>query len=115
MSKLKVYRFNQWGREEVVFHMVRNKKWGKGAYKLLQLSLNLFCKKDVNLYVRDIYEDYDREKHVKKLCKECVAEYKRLIHEQRIAKKQQATQSPSPSQSSETSGQTHTSLSERPL
>lgn len=80
---MKVYRFNPWYNAEGIYHGIKKSEWRKGQYKLLALFLDSYCGKEYSVQPRDKYETYDKDKHRKMMCQDCVKVIKKLIAEKR--------------------------------
>ena len=77
---MKVYKFNQWSREEDDYHAIQKSEWSKGQYKLIALFLDTYCGKKYSLQPRDKYQTYNKKEHRSKMCQDCVKVMQRIIN-----------------------------------
>ncbi len=68
------------GVNEEDLHLIEEREWtGGGNHMLTMMTIFTFCKRKTPLSKGDLYDDYDKKKHRKRLCAECVNALKQAI------------------------------------
>lgn len=85
IKEMKVYKHRKlYSEHKPELHAVTSKDWvtKDDPTNLLELKITTYCKEVYYLNESDLFEDYNKETHRKKLCRYCVEEITNLMKRQ---------------------------------